>query len=1112
MKFKKFIFYTFLALLSFLLLAATSKEKDGKKTNSLQKVESKEGDSYRLHINNINLPLNNRGVIADVEVGDPYPDGPVRAAGLLDGKSVIFSSGFFMSGYTNGVMWTNSVASASRAEHYIPGNFGGSTVSSIYVLKSDDPQFGDAWQEWKEAVAQGAYFYDGDGDGVYNPVDLNGNGIWDPTEDAPDILGDETVWCVYNDGKPSGERGAFSNVEPQGIEIRQTVFAYARQGNLGNVIFLRYSILNTGAVADLLDSVYFGVWADPDLGEYTDDLVGCDTTLDAGFVYNDGDDKEFGENPPCFMIDFFQGPWEYTGNPDDEAYNVRGPILGIDTIKGAKNLPLTSFVHYMQSHPTQGDPDNEYQARNYLLGFNQQGQVIDACDWEFGAVNGVDCEDVDTRYMYSGDPVTGLGWINTFPTDQRQMSNTGPFNLEKGKPVDIVVAYVIGRGETALNSVEVAKEIDRLAQIIYSSNFASPNPPPPVNPVVATNDTSITLTWDTAPQVNYRDKNDDLNYDMFFESYVVYQYQANSTSALEDGKNNKKIIAKYDIADSIFTLYTEDSRSYEVYKLYSDGIQLDTTIYGDPDRGKLQLTITQDAFTGGPLIKGKPYFFSIIGIGLDRNHIVKMDDEGNWFVPVKTVDVGAISVSKEKIINDSKGNTGIVVGSDANTPYYQGVATERISGSTEAMVTYTVQDREAVTSDKYEVGFFKDSLSQQYSLYYYIKNSDMDKIMLDSLQTYNKNDITNMVDGFTVFVPWIVPEIKSTELSDNSGFLPVNDSTTGGFYVGNDVPEPDKVPAVSTKLSNAIKADRMKRVELRFGQTSKAFRYVKDPNRFVWNGKSNSDLDSGFVDVPFQAWVKTDTEEYQLAVGFTETASPLDSLGMPDAKYYPGSDVGKTKEYIVIFDAPYSSNINDNLVYTNNLKVGKADLTNGTRRPDNIFNDSLKVIGKSPWFNAMYVCGFETDQPRDNFNPTGTFVITPAPFVTPRDKFQFTVQKELTADDGQKQWDKVNVYPNPMFGTYGGVSYYPNSKFDEPWVTFNNLPNEVTIKIYSLSGVLLKTLSKNDETSEMKWNLQNEDGLRVASGMYIALVSNPKYGDKVLKLAVIMPQKQIQRY
>lgn len=1108
MKFKKFIFYTFFALLPFFLLAAPSKDK---KTNKMQKVQSKEGDSYRLHINNINLPINNRGIIADVDVPNPYPDGSPQAGGRVDGKVAIYSSGFFMSGYTNGNLWSNAVASASRIEDYLPGNFGGSGISNMFVLKSDDPPFGDAWQEWAEAVEQGAYFYDGDGDGVYNPVDNNGNGVWDPEEDAPDILGDETVWCVYNDGKPSGDRD-FSNMEPQGIEIRQTAFAYALQGNLGNVIFLRYSLLNTGAVAEVLDSVYFGVWADPDLGNFEDDLVGADTTLNAGFVYNDGDDSEFGSNPPCFLIDFFQGPWEYTGNPEDEAYNVRGPKLGIDTIKGAKNLPMTSFIHYMQSHPTQGDPDNEEQARNYLLGFNQQGNVVDACNWEFGDVYEINCDEVDTRYMYSGDPVGLTGWLNTDPTDQRQMSNTGPFTLEQDSPVDIVVAYVIGRGENALNSVEVTKEIDELAQIIYSSNFASPAPPPQVNPVVSTTESSITLTWDTAPQVNYSDVDENLGYDMFFESYIVYQYQKNSTSELEDGKSNKKVIAKYDIEDEISAIYTEDSKSLDIFRIYSGGDQLDPVIYGDESRGRLQLTITKDQFTGSPLIKGKPYFFSIVGVGLDKNHIEKMDEEGNWFVPVKTVDVPAISISKEKVINDTKGNVGIVVGSDGNTTFYTGMPTEHVEGISSSEITYSVHDRDLTTTNTYEVGFFADSLSDLYSLFYYVKDVDRDVKIADSIKNYDNEDITHLYDGVTLFVPWVEPEIDSTGFTGDQWFNDINDSTTGAYYIGIDVEEPSKVSTITAKGSNVIAANDMKRVELRFGQTSKAYRYVRDPLRFVWKGVKAGDPDSGFVDVPFQAWVKTDSEEYQLAVGFTETAFPDDTLGMPDGVWYPGNDIKQIKEYIVIFNSPYTNDYNLGQVYTGIDSRG-ADLGNGYRLKDGEgITDSMKAVAKSPWFDAMYVVGFETEQPRNSFAPTGTFSITPGPFLTNEDLYTYTIQTDQLADDAQSQWDKVNVYPNPLFGTYEGVGYYPGGRYDEPWVTFNNLPNEVTIKIFSLSGVLLRTLYKDDQSSDLQWDLQNENGLRVASGMYIALISNPEFGDKVLKLAIIMPQKQIQRY
>ena len=63
----------------------------------------------------------------------------------------------------------------------------------IYVVNSNDPPFGSSWQEYKNAVLQGAEFYDGDGDGIYNPIDKNGNGKRDTNEDSPNQIGDATV-------------------------------------------------------------------------------------------------------------------------------------------------------------------------------------------------------------------------------------------------------------------------------------------------------------------------------------------------------------------------------------------------------------------------------------------------------------------------------------------------------------------------------------------------------------------------------------------------------------------------------------------------------------------------------------------------------------------------------------------------------------------------------------------------------------------------------------------------------------------------------------------------------------------------------------------------------
>lgn len=478
-------------LISFSLLAFKVNVERGatKKNNSPQFIS---GDTYRFFINNIDLPLNKTGVIALVDAGSGL-------GGKYDGIIFLFSGGFLLSGYTNDSLWVNGVAASSRIEDYTAGSiikWNGDITSAeadpkaqIYVLKSTDGDFAESWFEWKDAVELGAYYYDGDGNGIYEPIDLNANGKWDTNEDRPDLLGDETVWCVYNDGVEPTQR-RFNDVKPQGIEIRQTVFGYHSEGTLNNIIFIRYSILNTGYVANILDSVYFSAFVDADIGNNTDDLSGSDTLKNAGFVYNENDDDLFGNNPPVFLIDFLQGPITYIPNETfidvnnngiyddgetvlDTAYQINGIIRGKNIFPGAKNLSLSSFIHLTGYPVPYTDPEfNEiYELRNLMLGRTKFGTMFNPCSWPLGNVVDENCADINPVFMYSGDPVANIGWINKVSEDQRIMINTGPFKLEKGTPVDIFVAYVVGRGTDALNSITIAKKYDDEAQILFDNNL-----------------------------------------------------------------------------------------------------------------------------------------------------------------------------------------------------------------------------------------------------------------------------------------------------------------------------------------------------------------------------------------------------------------------------------------------------------------------------------------------------------------------------------------------------------------------------------------------------------------------------------------------------------------
>lgn len=1160
-------------------MAFTMLEGDGGKKSA--KVNLKAGDAYRMFINNLDIPINREGVIADVAIGG-------RDGGRIDGKVFLFSSGFFMSGVTNGVMWANAVASASRIQDYAPGTyeFGrNDSRNQIYVVASRDGDFAPSWTDWKDAVDLGANFYDGDGDGVYNPVDKNQNGKWDADEDRPDLIGDETVWCVYHDAvNPALRR--FNDVDPQGIEVRQTVFAFASKGVTGNMIFIRYELLNTGLVAEEIDSVYFGVWADPDLGDYTDDLVACipddgQGVDNVGYVYNDGDDSDFGVNPPAFFIDFFQGPIAYipgvsfTDNngdgkydegvdtPLDTAYDVRGIVRGVAVFPGAKNLGLSSFVHYQQSDQRLGDPNNRFEARNYMLGRTRLAERQQAdtskyepnpCTWYLSVNNFAGCSEVNNKFWYSGDPVTGTGWINNAPVDQRQMSNTGPFQLKKGEPITITAAYVVGRGTSALNSITVAKEYDKIAQLIFDSNFPAPPAPPPVVSSIKTGESFIDINFETAAPLSYRAIDTVLDIDRRVQGFYINQYRTNTKSGTVQGVNNVANLGYYGVNNQIKAIYRVAGNGGQDLIIPDPEHKLDSVVQVNPATGRVKLRLTQDPFTGGPFIKGKEYYFAITTFTVNHNLVVERSTgmygpTGDYLDPTGS----GLEEFETAIIP-------VTFAKDLYAPAQLNGSGEQVAGASAGAVTFMPINLNELSGDSYAVEFFKDDGAPPTSLYtpfWRLRNTSKNTILLDSSKVY-EYDTTNyagkVYDGFVVRVKPTTTSIGAPSYSPSANNWYSRFSFEGGlgvWYVGSDVSSSDAVLSAGVPnfglpnaRSRAISADRLRTIEIRFGVTGKAYRYLNgyignvasQPTSFryagglyagapgITNPSVLNDIGlpgQGYVDVPFQVWVKDAryNEERQLACGFFERRSTRN--GIPDGVWNPDTAISRTLEYIVVFDAPYDPN------------GSQVEYTGGVFGTDTIWADPLRgftipasftgvtaqqrKVASSPWFNAMYVIGLQKSSPTAFYTSGDIFKIplTDYPY-TELDRFTFSTKRgNLNDDEKRALFEKVNVYPNPLYA-YNPATSFSGGNPDEPFVTFSNLPEEVTVKIFTLSGTLIRTLTTEDKATAtlpfLNWNLQNEDGLRVASGMYLAIVTSPGYGEKVLKFAVIMPQKQIQRF
>jgi len=429
--------------------------------------------------NRIYFPFLNNGILADT-------DG-ISLDNLMkyDDKGVLFFGGFFLSGYSETTLWANGIASSSLIQDYQAGKVGDNPEDSdniIYVVRPSDTSFGEEWQNWETAVEQGAYFYDGDNDGIYNPVDKNGNGQWDLDEDKPDILYDASLFTVYNDGVPASER-RWNTVDPLGLEMRQTVFVSNRNTILDDVVFVRYSILYKGfgnpSEPDSLTDVIFSIGSDCDIGGTTsaasDDLSGSDTLLQSGFTYNDSTDMDFGIDPPSVFKTIVQGPLVKSNSQNDIGYNKMGPDLGEQIFRGYKNSKINSFVAFVSGDPMIDYPNNITEVRNFMMGLiGLNGDEINPCSWYFSDVMGdVVCSEVDPFFWYSGDPVTDQGWLNNSPQDQRDLTSTGKFTLRKNEPMDIIVAYTVGRGTDHLNSITVARETVEYIHEEYERNFST---------------------------------------------------------------------------------------------------------------------------------------------------------------------------------------------------------------------------------------------------------------------------------------------------------------------------------------------------------------------------------------------------------------------------------------------------------------------------------------------------------------------------------------------------------------------------------------------------------------------------------------------------------------
>lgn len=172
---------------------------------------------------------------------------------------------------------------------------------------------------------------------------------------------------------------------------------------------------------------------------------------------------------------------------------------------------------------------------------------------------------------------------------------------------------------------------------------------------------------------------------------------------------------------------------------------------------------------------------------------------------------------------------------------------------------------------------------------------------------------------------------------------------------------------------------------------------------------------------------------------------------------------------------------------------------------------SYEAFNGKKWLSSEVIIKIRVATPYNQYATKAPFFINNSPFVSsnpggPSDYqnewyglYKFNTNSVATSknvlDTAKSVLSLINVVPNP----YYAYSNYESSRLDTR-IKITNLPDKCTIKIFTVSGTLIRTFTKDDQTiTSVDWDLKNYKGVPIASGVYIIHVNVPGVGDRVLK-------------
>jgi len=890
------------------------------------------------------------------------------------------------------------------------------------------------WLEWP--WQKGAPYYERNGIPGYQP---DSSGIVDSTTDEPGVASaDQVIWFVTND-LGSGASFSLYGSPPIGLEDQITCWAYSHLDSLQNVIFQRHRLIykGTGTTPStaVIDSMYIGKWADPDVGDYADDEVGYMTDRQVEYAYNavpvDAEYAKFNLTPPVVGYGYVQGP--------------RVPSVGssanwnLTPVSGYRNLPATMFTYF-----TSPDRPSDYLTGSYssslawyniLQGYRPTPVSPQQCmtDYLSGSC---------TDFELTGDPQSYQGWVDGVqesPGDRRFFMASGPCTLAFGDTQEVIFSLVAAIGADNRSGISVVKEYAGKAHDQWQFNFSSPAAIPPPDVRVVELDQKLILDWES-DTAQMRRSEGYLSHGYRFQAYKVYQFPATSKS----------------LQDAVVYQVVDPTQSRYIY-------------------------LTQDKLRNRMLINGQKYYFAVTAAAYNG-----------------TPGLSAPSIESQPIIVECTPhapNPGTVY------PYhiFDTISNVRnIRGYDDAFVSVSYYDPTRPDGHTYKVEFHRshDPLTDiDEKPRWTLTDSTLNDTLVSNALT-DDPAIRVLGKGFTVRAQLPYFGLKGV-YQVQYGDLPRYD------FVFN-APNPEgnlMVVGAGTSSIDTIQGATADDIdtEIRFnGDSSWAlFRGANVPQ-------------SRWVRVPFTAWRVglngADTINAQAFAVITKAGN--DSIWRSSVlldRSYKGKTLKVFYPITVIVD---SLNVNGGFY----LGQYHDDVTT---RPDAalykgiVFTQSVFQSTKASVREA-YIADLDDDGIGAPKGTTIRFVRWKQ--IKDQDQKVYVPVAVTTTNvqAAKAAMANINVFPNPYYG-FNRAEISATQKF----VTFSHLPKTATIRIFNLTGDMVRVVHKDDDTQFATWDLNNATGLPVGGGIYLAHISlqdqsGADLGTKILKL-MIVPENQQPR-